>query len=118
MLYMHRPRVPYSNLGTQSDRRCVMRSPKDRRPYAGSSIRGILTALLFWAGIASCWTEASAELSFTVLNPDRTAVAGGSETFLGTITNNTGASLSSQDLFLNFSGFDPAHLSISQLLGN
>jgi hypothetical protein len=95
-----------------------MRSPKDGRPHAGWSIRGILTALLFCAGIAGGWTEAWAELSFTVLNPDRTAVAGGSETFLGTITNNTGATLSTQDIFVDASGFDTTHLSITELLGN
>ncbi len=95
-----------------------MKSPNDRRYEDDARLRSWLIAIFFLAGIAAPWLDASAQISFTVLNPDRISVAGGTDTFLGTITNNTDDALSSQELFFNFSGFDPAHLSVSQLLGN
>ena len=44
--------------------------------------------------------------------------AGGTVIFTGQITNQTGVPLSALDLFLNFSGFDPAVITIEQLLGD
>ena len=45
--------------------------------------------------------------------------AGGTATFMGAITNDTGAALSATDLFLNFNGFDPVNLpGLTQLLGS
>jgi hypothetical protein len=57
-------------------------------------------------------------LSFTVGNPNRIGPPGDSETFQGTITNDTGATLDSTDLFFNFSGFDPVQVTLTQILGN
>jgi hypothetical protein len=39
-------------------------------------------------------------------------------TFPGVITNRTGVTLTSTDLFLNFAGYDPTSLTPNQLLGN
>jgi hypothetical protein len=54
------------------------------------------------------------------INPiSLSASAGGTVTFMGAITNDTGAALSATDLFLNFNGFDPTNLpALSQLLGS
>jgi hypothetical protein len=95
-----------------------MKSPNDRRYEAAACLRYLLIAVFSLAVLAWPWADALAQISFTVLNPDRISAAGASDTFLGTITNNTDDALSSQELFFNFSGFDPAHLSVSQLLGN
>ena len=59
----------------------------------------------------------AAPIDFSIINPDRIAVPGDIVAFDGTITNNTGAALSSTDLFLNFSGFDAINVSLDQLLG-
>ena len=93
-----------------------MKSSTDRF-FANARVRFILIAtLLFIALLPS--HEAFAALSFTVINPDRVSTPGATETFMGTITNDTDADLSSGDLFLNFSGFDPVNVTISPLLGD
>jgi hypothetical protein len=56
-------------------------------------------------------------ISFEVFNPTRIALPGDTVIFSGTVTNNTGASLNATDLFFNFSGFDPAVVGLTQLLG-
>lgn len=94
-----------------------MRSPIDRCS-ADVRTHSILFAILLLFGVGLPWQEAFADLTFMVLNPDRVATPGGTETFMGTITNDTDADLSSGDLFLNFSGFDPAHVAILPLLGD
>jgi len=94
-----------------------MRSAKDRCS-ADVRIHSIVFAVLLLFGVGLPWQEAFADLTFMVLNPDRVATPGGTETFMGTITNDTDADLSSGDLFLNFSGFDPAHVTILPLLGD
>jgi len=94
-----------------------MRSPKDRCS-AHVRIYSILIAVLLLFGVGVPWQEAFAELTFMVLNPDRLSTPGSTETFMGTITNDTDADLSSGDLFLNFSGFDPANVTILPLLGD
>src|SRR4051812_9220072 len=98
-----RIRNPLSTIGHG---RYVMRSPKDRCS-AHVRIHSVLIAVLLLLGVGLPWQEAFAELTFMVLNPDRVSTPGGTETFMGTITNDTDADLSSGDLFLNFSGFDP-----------
>jgi hypothetical protein len=57
-------------------------------------------------------------LSLEISNPNQFGSPGGVETFQGTITNNTGLSLNSTDLFLNFSGYDPLQVTLDQLLGS
>ena len=47
-----------------------------------------------------------------------TGQPGGTVDFSGVITNTTGSDLSSTDLFLNFSGFDPTSLDVNQILGS
>ena len=54
----------------------------------------------------------AAPIDFSIINPNRIAVPGDIVAFDGTITNNTGAALSSTDLFLNFSGFDSLNVSL------
>jgi hypothetical protein len=62
--------------------------------------------------------NASADpLTLNVINPDRFVSLGSTETYLGTITNDTGQALQTADLFLDFAGYDPAHVSLTQLLG-
>lgn len=95
-----------------------MRSPNDRRNDVAARLHGLLIAVFCLAVVAWPWADALAQISFTVVDPDRISAAGRTDTFLGTITNNTDDALSSQELFFNFSGFDPVHLSVSQLLGN
>jgi hypothetical protein len=60
----------------------------------------------------------AASLSLTIVNPDRLSFPGGTETFQGTIANNTGFALDSTDLFVDFSGYDPAQVTLDQLLGS
>lgn len=62
---------------------------------------------------------AGAGLVFTISANSVPADSTGLATFSGQITNQTGVDLSSTDLFLNFSGFDPiAVSSITQVLGS
>jgi hypothetical protein len=56
-------------------------------------------------------------IDLSVVNPNRIGSPGDVFTFTGSITNDTGDPLSSTDLFLNFSSFDPALVSLNQLLG-
>jgi hypothetical protein len=65
-----------------------------------------------------CNVHASqADLVFTIINPVRIAPPGSVELFQGTIGNETLTTLTSTDLLLNFSGYDPANVSLDQLLG-
>jgi hypothetical protein len=94
-----------------------MSSLTDRSCEGSMKLHRVLWALLLSGGVMISMVEARADISFTVVNPNRVAVAGGSETFLGTITNNTDAVLPASDLFLDLSGFDPSHLTIDNVLG-
>lgn len=65
-------------------------------------------------------TPHAARADSLILNISPTSLAGtpgGTVTFVGSITNTTGATLNATDLFLNFSGFDPAVITTIQLLG-
>ncbi len=73
--------------------------------FLTSSLLAVNTALL-------------ADLSFTVVDPNRIGSPGDSVTFQGTITNNSGSTLDSTDLFFNFSGFDASNVTLTQILGN
>jgi hypothetical protein len=57
-------------------------------------------------------------IDLTILDPDQFGAPGSSNDFLGTITNNTGMDLASTDLFLNFSGYDFANVTLNQVLGD
>src|SRR5258708_1143567 len=88
-----------------------------RRTARLGTLAGVL-ALLLLLSFRPSVAQAGPILSLT-LNPGLlTAEAGDTLIFRGTITNTTGVSLASTDLFLNFSGFDAASLTdIRQLLG-
>lgn len=75
--------------------------------------------LWVWAAalVLGCSAAGAAPLTLTIANPDRIGMAGASEIFAGTITNNTGGSLKASDLFLNFAGYDAANVTLTQLLG-
>ena len=60
----------------------------------------------------------AAPITLTIDTPDRIVNLGSTTIFTGTITNHTGAALAASDLFLDFSGYDPAILSFVQLLGS
>lgn len=47
-------------------------------------------------------------ISFTVSNTSLTTTSGGTVTFDGTVTNDSGGDLHASDFFFNFFGFDPA----------
>jgi hypothetical protein len=56
-------------------------------------------------------------ISFQVLDPNLSALPGGTATFTGTVTNDSGVDLSASSFFFVFFGFDPAALSLTQNLG-
>lgn len=63
-------------------------------------------------------SSAQAALTVSVVDADRPALIGTVHHFKGTITNETGADLFASDLFFSFFNiFDPAHLSLVQVLG-
>lgn len=60
----------------------------------------------------------AASISLSITDPIQVSAPGGVITFEGTITNDTGLSLDSTDLFLNFSGYDPVNVELDQTLGD
>src|SRR5205085_11731199 len=60
----------------------------------------------------------AAPIDLSILNPNRPGVPGGTYLFQGTIANDTGGALNSTDLFLNFSAFDAANVTLDQVLGS
>ena len=56
-------------------------------------------------------------ISFTPASSALTTTSGGTVTFDGTVTNNSGADLNASDFFLNFFGFDGASVTPNQDLG-
>lgn len=83
-----------------------------KRSLFPNSPRILVVALLFQVLLPA------ASLNFSIVNPDRISPAGAINTFGGTITNNTGVTLGAKDLFLNFSGYDAANVTLSQLVGS
>src|SRR5260370_19948933 len=59
----------------------------------------------------------AAAIDLSIVNPIRFGLPGSSNLFEGMITNNTDVALDSTDLFLNFSGFDPLRVTLTQILG-
>jgi len=76
-----------------------------------------LTALAVLA-IALSGTAFADSITLNLTSLSMSTVPGGSVTFDGSISNNTGFSLSSADLFLNFFNFDPGSINPTQLLGS
>ena len=82
--------------------------------------RGPLSAAAGACALAlalGCGGAGAAPLTLAITNPDRIGVPGTPETFSGTITNDTGVDLNASDLFLDFAGYDAAHVTLTQLLG-
>src|SRR5580698_2760335 len=57
-------------------------------------------------------------IDFTISDPNQIGAPGSTNLFDGTITNNTGATLASTDLFFNFSDFDFTNVTLTQILGD
>ena len=76
---------------------------------------GAVAALLLVAAL--CALPAAANLTFTVIDPDRIGPPDTTHVFAGTITNGFATPRNASDLFFDFSGFDPAVLSPTQLFG-
>ena len=87
-------------------------------PFSGRLSYSIALLCLACA-LGVCANNAAAfPLTMTINQPNRTGTTGSTESFSGTITNNSGADILASDLFLDFSGFDPKVISLSQLLGS
>jgi hypothetical protein len=76
---------------------------------------GAVAALLLVAALYAL--PAAANLTLTVVDPDRTGPPDTTYVFAGTITNGFATPRNASDLFFDFSGFDPAVLSPAQLFG-
>ena len=76
---------------------------------------GAIAALLLVAALSAL--PAAANLTFTVVDPDRIGPPDTTYVFSGTITNAFATPRNASDLFFDFSGFDPAVLTPSQLFG-
>jgi hypothetical protein len=78
-------------------------------------------AVAAWFGVVlflAVPAGARADLIFDVTTADRVVQAPATETFLGSITNQTLQDLNATDIFVLFSGFDPAVVTAEQLLGD
>jgi hypothetical protein len=76
------------------------------------SLGGVLGFLFLTA------TSARADgIAFQLVASTLTAASGGTVTFDGTVTNNTGGDLNATDFFFNFLAFDPTSLNPIQDLG-
>jgi hypothetical protein len=76
-------------------------------------IYACLAVVLYVSNIAGAFSYVLA-----IDQPNRISPAGSTEVFKGTITNDSGGNIAASDLFLNFSGFDPGVISLTQLLGS
>jgi len=56
-------------------------------------------------------------ISFQLSSTSLTTTSGGTATFDGTVTNNSGTDLNASDFFFNFFAFDPASVTPNQGLG-
>jgi hypothetical protein len=91
--------------------------PNPHTPLPGRDFFRKLLILLF-LGVLGCPLFAT-PISFTVTPNSLNASPGGTVTFVGRITNTSGASLDASDLFFNFSDYDAVSITdITQLLGN
>jgi hypothetical protein len=79
----------------------------------------VFSALLLAAVlVGSPFSRAVAQLNFSVDQLSSSGAPGSVLDFTGVITNQTGASLTSTDLFLNFFNFEPSGLTPIQILGS
>ena len=81
--------------------------------------RGVLylfVSAVIWFGCGSGPARAGT-ISFTVSNMELAGSPGGTVTFDGTVTNDSGAALNASDSFFNFFGFDPTSVTPIQDLG-
>src|ERR1700693_4346982 len=60
----------------------------------------------------------AAAIDFSLADPNQIGAPGATNIFDGTITNNTGETLASTDLFFNFSDFDFTNVTLNQILGD
>jgi hypothetical protein len=59
----------------------------------------------------------AAPWTLSIQDPDRIGAPGATLDFWGTITNASGVDFNASDLFLNFAGFDPSVVTLTQVLG-
>jgi hypothetical protein len=74
---------------------------------------GVTSAFLL--GLAG--KAAADSISFQLTSTQLTTTSGGTVTFDGTVTNNSGGNLNATDLFFNFFAFDPVSVTPIQDLG-
>ena len=67
--------------------------------------------------IAALLLQASV-IDFSISDPNQIGAPGSTNLFDGTITNNTGGTLASTDLFFNFADFDFTNVTLTQILGD
>lgn len=75
-------------------------------------------AAVLGCAVCVCSQAQASPLTLNVVEPDKRGPAGATYLFEGTITNNTSATLTESDLFLDFNGYDFSVVSLSQLLGD
>jgi PEP-CTERM motif len=90
-----------------------MKSTSSYRLYRRFALVGLSCVLSFGANLANAFP-----FTLTIDNPDRIGHLGSTEIFSGKIANDSGGDVLASDLFLDFSGFDPLVVSLSQLLGS
>ena len=87
------------------------------KPSLASSLATFIVALVL--ACSAMTTRADpVGLFVDISNPNRIGKPGDVDIFSGTITNNTDSTLTSVDLFFNFSGYDAGHVELDQLLGS
>lgn len=82
-------------------------------------LRNVIQTVSLLALVVAFQSHVSAAplLTLSTDSISETVIAGGAVTFKGTVTNRTNVDLSTMDLILNFSGYDPFVLEPTQLLG-
>lgn len=81
-------------------------------------VHPILIGLLLACSLSATQAVRAEPLVLIVNSSSLTAPPGGTAIFEGTITNNTGVNLNATDLFFNFSGFNAAIVTPTQILGS
>jgi len=82
-----------------------------RRTHALASLAGSVFLLMLASRVQA------ASISFQLSSTALTAPSGGTVTFDGTVTNNSGTDLKARDFFFNFFGYDPTSVTPIQDLG-
>jgi len=76
----------------------------------------MIVAYLFWGACLAPSSFADG-ISFQLTESTLAGASGGTVTFTGTVTNNSGGDLNASDFFFNFFGFDPTAVTPNQDLG-